>query len=119
MWHLTRSTILFLTLGTLVAGCGGGLGDSSDDDNGSAVNFTGDDPSAGRLLVATQCAQCHGTDGYSVTRIDSIAGESYSELMEETVEDANEPGELMGFHGGAYLSLTPELGAISGYLSQR
>ena len=90
-----------------------------DDDHGSAPTFTDDEPSAGRLLVATQCAQCHGTDGYSVTDIDSIAGESRRELLEETVEDANEPGNLMGFHGGAYLSLNPELEAIADYLSQQ
>jgi len=95
--------------------------DDEDDDseNGSPLTYTGDDPSAGRLLVATQCAQCHGTDGYSISEIDSIAGESKNELLEETVEDASDPDDLMGFHGGAYLSLTPELEAIADYLSKR
>jgi len=74
---------------------------------------------AGRLLVATQCAQCHGTDGFSKSDIDSIAGESRNELLRETVEDANDPDDLMGFHGGAYLSLSPELEAIADYLSKR
>jgi mono/diheme cytochrome c family protein len=69
--------------------------------------------------VATQCAQCHGTDGFSKSDIDSIAGESRNELLRETVEDANDPDDLMGFHGGAYLSLSPELEAIADYLSKR
>jgi hypothetical protein len=96
-------------------------GDDHDEDseNGSAPTFTADDPSAGRLLVATQCAQCHGTDGFSKSDIDSIAGESRNELLRETVEDANDPDDLMGFHGGAYLSLSPELEAIADYLSKR
>jgi len=94
--------------------------DYSDEDHdkaGSAPIFTNDEPTMGRLLVATQCAQCHGTDGFSRTEIDSIAGEERSELLEETIEDANKPGELMGFHGGVYMRLTPELEAIADYLS--
>lgn len=39
---------------------------------------------AGRLL-ASQCAQCHGTKGVSVTQWDSIAGES--DLLDEIYED--------------------------------
>ncbi|MBO1927887.1 hypothetical protein J3998_09895 [Thiomicrorhabdus sp. 6S2-11] len=35
----------------------------------------------GRLL-ASQCFQCHGSNGRSVTGWDSIAGESYGEIME-------------------------------------
>lgn len=93
--------------------------EDEDSENGSPLTYTGDDPSAGRLLVATQCAQCHGTDGFSKSDIDSIAGESRNELLSETVEDANDPDDLMGFHGGAYLSLSPELEAIADYLSKR
>lgn len=93
--------------------------DEDDEDRKSAPSFTNDEPSAGRLLVATQCAQCHGTDGFSLTDIDSIAGEERSELLEETTEDADEPGNLMGFHGSAYLGLTPELEAIADYLSKQ
>jgi hypothetical protein len=98
-------------------------GDEAEEDedegegNGSASNFTNDEPTAGRLLVATQCAQCHGTDGYSVTGIDSIGGESRSEILEETVEDADEPEDLMGFHGSVYINLYPELESIADYLS--
>jgi len=117
MFPFFKKLLLCVAVSVSLLACGGS-GDS-DDDDGSAVNFTGDAPSAGRLLVATQCAQCHGTDGYSSGEIDTIAGESYSELMEETVEDADESDELMGFHGGVYLKRTSELQAIADYLSRR
>jgi len=41
--------------------------------------------SPGRLL-ASQCAQCHGTDGQSVNSWDSLSGESAAELIEEMME---------------------------------
>ncbi len=89
------------------------------DEQETAPIFTNDEPTMGRLLLATQCAQCHGTDGYSLTEIDSIAQEERSEILEETVEDADEPEDLMGFHGGVYLRLTPELEAIADYISNQ
>jgi len=46
------------------------------------LNYT---PVNGRLL-ASQCFQCHGTNGHSVNGWDSIAGESYAEILEELVE---------------------------------
>jgi cytochrome c553 len=39
----------------------------------------------GRLLAA-QCAQCHGTNGYSVGGFDSLAGETASSMFEELLE---------------------------------
>ena len=93
--------------------------DEDQDEMEQAPSFTNDEPTAGRLLLATQCAQCHGTDGYSLTEIDSIAREERSEILEETTEDANEPGDLMGFHGSAYLDLGLELEAIADYLSNQ
>lgn len=39
----------------------------------------------GRLL-ASQCAQCHGTNGRSVSDIDGLAGESAQEILEELRE---------------------------------
>jgi cytochrome c553 len=44
-----------------------------------------DDPDLDRLL-ASQCAQCHGTDGDAVGDIDSLAGEDFNELVEEMLE---------------------------------
>ncbi len=93
--------------------------EEDDHENDSAPIFTNDEPSAGRLLAATQCAQCHGTDGFSLTDIDAIAGENRSELLEETIEYVHEPDNLMGFHGSAYLSLNEELESIADYLSTR
>ncbi len=42
------------------------------------------DTTGGRFLIA-QCAQCHGTNGYSVSSIDSLAEEA-NELREEILE---------------------------------
>lgn len=42
-------------------------------------------PPAGRLL-ASQCAQCHGTNGQSVGGIDKLAGESAQEIYQELLE---------------------------------
>ncbi|MGV6808519.1 MAG: c-type cytochrome [bacterium] len=39
----------------------------------------------GRLLAA-QCAQCHGMNGYTNTSIDHLAGESVAEIVEEMLE---------------------------------
>lgn len=44
-----------------------------------------DDPTINRLL-ASQCSQCHGANGHALGDIDSIAGESRSELTEEMTE---------------------------------
>lgn len=43
------------------------------------------DPTIDRLL-ASQCAQCHGTNGNAVGDIDSLAGESFVELYDELME---------------------------------
>ena len=40
------------------------------------------DPLAGRLL-ASQCAQCHGTNGNAVSGFESLAGESVNEIYNE------------------------------------
>lgn len=42
-------------------------------------------PDAGRLL-ASQCAQCHGTSGISLNGIDSLAFEGGGEVIEEMLE---------------------------------
>lgn len=60
-------------------------------------------PPAGRLL-ASQCAQCHGTDGRSVSDIDSLRGESASELYNEMLEMKydNDPGDIMHSQAKGY-----------------
>ena len=41
-----------------------------------------DDMTINRLL-ASQCSQCHGTNGYSVGDIEPLAGESQKDLIED------------------------------------
>lgn len=43
------------------------------------------DPSAGRLL-ASQCAQCHGTDGRSVTDLETLAGADAKDMLNELLD---------------------------------
>jgi cytochrome c553 len=54
----------------------------------------------GRLL-ASQCAQCHGTDGYSQTDIDSLAGEDdiAEEMLEMRAETDNDDIMVKQAHG--------------------
>lgn len=73
-WILIPSAVVLLSL----SGCIEGVGDSDDDDDdyNRVENYI---PVAqytvipGRLL-ASQCAQCHGTNGYSVNSWDSLVG---------------------------------------------
>ncbi|HRX70142.1 MAG: cytochrome C [Candidatus Competibacteraceae bacterium] len=60
-------------------------------------------PPAGRLL-ASQCAQCHGTDGRAVGDIDSLRGESAWELYEEMLEMkyGNESNDIMHYQARGY-----------------
>jgi len=53
-------------------------------------------PPAGRLL-ASQCAQCHGTNGRAVGDMESLAGESARELYEEMLEmkNSNDTSDIM------------------------
>jgi cytochrome c553 len=57
--------------------------------------------SSGRLL-ASQCAQCHGPDGVSVSSIDSLRGESAAELIEEFREYAGEKSGIMHYQALGY-----------------
>lgn len=74
-------------------------------------------PPAGRLL-ANQCAQCHGTDGYSpYGGFDSIRGESardtYNKLMEMKMRRV--PESIMDLQAKAYTN--EQLLAIANYLA--
>jgi sulfide dehydrogenase cytochrome subunit len=44
-----------------------------------------DDPAVNRLL-ASQCAQCHGTNGYSDNEIEGIAGEEAKDMYEDLID---------------------------------
>jgi cytochrome c553 len=57
----------------------------------------------GARLLASQCFQCHGTDGKSTTDIDSLAGESQNEIISEMREmKAKTKVDLMHYQAKAY-----------------
>lgn len=68
---------------------------------GSAV--AADDPLVNQLL-ASQCAQCHGTFGNAVRNFEDIAGESASELNGELLEMLADstPEDIMDHQGKGY-----------------
>lgn len=73
---MKSSQIFLITTITILLSACGGSGDGDDYVNPSSLSMNVlTTPSAGRLL-ASQCAQCHGTDGISVSGIESLAGES-------------------------------------------
>lgn len=71
-------------------------------------------PPAGRLL-ASQCAQCHGTDGNAVGGMERLAGKGdlYGELVEMGME--NKPGDIM--HAQALGYSDAEIRLIADYLA--
>ncbi|UOG93157.1 MAG: c-type cytochrome [Candidatus Thiothrix sulfatifontis] len=110
---ISRNVSLALMLGTLLAACGGGGTTTTSDANintdttstgsassgtntGSTVTTvttpaaTGTAPAInapdGARLLASQCFQCHGMNGVSATGIESIAGDSAADLIEEMLE---------------------------------
>jgi cytochrome c553 len=94
---------------------GDGIDDSIDRDFVTAVavetlplSYT---PVRGRLL-ASQCFQCHGTNGNSVTHWDSISGESASENLEEMNEYS--VSHIMGAQAIGYT--TQEKTDLSSYI---
>lgn len=60
-----------------------------------------EDPNVNRLL-ASQCAQCHGTDGYASGDIDSLAGDE--DLDEELLDMKGEdrPEDIMDHQALGY-----------------
>ncbi|HIP02261.1 MAG TPA: cytochrome c class I [Campylobacterales bacterium] len=103
------SVSLYLSL----TGCGGSdtITTSTDDENTNSTSVvipTSYTANAGRLL-GSQCAQCHGTNGISVTDWDSIAGED--ELESEIFED-DEP--IMNAQAHGYT--TDEIALIGDWL---
>lgn len=51
---------------------------------------------AGRLL-ASQCAQCHGTDGNSLSDLETLSGESAKDMLNELLDMkySNDVGDIM------------------------
>lgn len=72
----------------------------------------------GRLL-ASQCFQCHGANGKSVSGIEGISGESaseiFGELKEMQLKAISEPNIM---HSQAKIYSDEEIKALSAYLSK-
>ncbi len=66
-------------------------------------------------LLASQCAQCHGTYGRAVAGMDSLAGESTSEIVGELNEMRSEgtPNEIMEHQARGYT--TAQIQRIASY----
>ena len=62
-----------------------------------------DDPTVNRLL-ASQCAQCHGTNGYAVGDMDGLFDESYKDLYEDLMSMRGEdrPEDIMDHQALGY-----------------
>jgi sulfide dehydrogenase cytochrome subunit len=62
-----------------------------------------DDPAVNRLLAA-QCAQCHGTDGYARAGFEDLAGEEAKDLFEDLMDMKGEdkPENIMDHQALGY-----------------
>jgi sulfide dehydrogenase cytochrome subunit len=62
-----------------------------------------DDPTVNRLL-ASQCAQCHGTNGYAVGDFENLAGEEAGDLVEDLADMKREdrPENIMDHQALGY-----------------
>jgi cytochrome subunit of sulfide dehydrogenase len=62
-----------------------------------------DDATVNRLLAA-QCAQCHGTNGYALGDMDELAGESAKDLYEDLTDMKGEdrPEDIMDHQALGY-----------------
>jgi sulfide dehydrogenase cytochrome subunit len=74
------------------------------------------DPDIGRTL-ASQCAQCHGTNGKSVGEIDSIGGENASSMYHELLEMKAKTGATDIMHVQIRAYTDTQLLEISKYLA--
>ena len=68
-----------------------------------ATVISADDPAVNRLL-ASQCAQCHGTNGYSRNGIEGIAGEEAKDMYEDLTDMKGEdkPENIMDHQALGY-----------------
>lgn len=73
-------------------------------------------PPPGQLL-ASQCAQCHGTNGQAVSGFESIRGKSADDMFKTLVEMKNRPAEtIMDRQARGYTDT--QLRQIAEYLAQ-
>lgn len=131
---------LALALGVVLVACGGGGGGSSttststnsgDTDSGTTGTSTttttttttagGSTAPAinapdGARLLASQCFQCHGMNGNSASGIESIAGESVAELVDEMLEmKYSSEIDIMHYQAKGYNEA--EIRSLSAYLA--
>jgi cytochrome c553 len=68
----------------------------------AAIPATAAEPPSGRLL-ASHCAQCHGTNGNAVN-FESLAGESASEMYDELIKMKyrSRPEDIMDMQARGY-----------------
>lgn len=84
----------------------------------AAMAQTATQPPAGRLL-ASNCFQCHGTDGRATAGFDKLAGKSANDIYGELREMRAKPGSegIMGVHALGYTD--QELQLIADYFSKQ
>lgn len=72
----------------------------------------------GRLL-ASNCFQCHGTNGRAVGDMEKLAGKSANEIYEELLEMKGKPanGNIMHVHARGYTDA--QLRLIADYLARQ
>ena len=85
---------------------------------GALAQTASSTPPAGRLL-ASNCFQCHGTDGKGDGSFEKLAGKSAGEIYKELVEmrAENKRGEIMTIHALGYSDA--QLRAIADYFSRQ
>ncbi len=85
---------------------------------GAAAQTTATTPPPGRLL-ASNCFQCHGTDGKGDGTFEKLAGKSSSEIYQELreMQAENKRGEIMTIHAFGYTDA--QLRAIADYFSRQ
>lgn len=124
---------LACALGILVSACGGGGGTSASESTTSTPTTTTTTtttstatsgttatgpavftPNDGRLL-ASQCFQCHGTDGRSVSGIESLAGEGGEIVGEMLKMQSSTSVSIMHKQAKGYTALQVQL--IGDYFS--
>ncbi|HPE79014.1 MAG: hypothetical protein R3E46_11130 [Sedimenticolaceae bacterium] len=86
---MNKKIVRTLCLGTLVAGV--------------VPQVQAEDLTVNRLL-ASQCAQCHGTNGHSVGSIEGLTDESYKDLYEDLMDMRSEdrPENIMDHQALGY-----------------
>lgn len=112
-WVVTTTTV------ALLSGCGSTTttdttqetSTNTTDITSAVTSTTSFAPDAGRLL-ASQCFGCHGTNGISVNKWDSIAGED--NLHDEMFEDDE---EIMYLQAKGYTS--DEITSMEGWFASQ